>query len=232
MGYICPYCGEGLPEDEECPCQAIGSDDPGPGRAAKREQDRRRKRLMRANGPVESFTHAEIGERDDWVCGICQDPKRLVDPRPGAARALSPSLDHIVPVSGGGTHTRGNVRITHLWCNVERNSGEPSSPEYMRAKLSRLLDGTPVPEELHRSQFPSWRWPASPRIEYMIALYIAAGQVAADPATETGRRGRETSPAGSATTPGAEGSIGWPESASADPRSRPGGDPAGELGLM
>jgi hypothetical protein len=22
MGYICPYCGEGLPEDEDCPCSA------------------------------------------------------------------------------------------------------------------------------------------------------------------------------------------------------------------
>jgi 5-methylcytosine-specific restriction endonuclease McrA len=181
MGYICPHCGEGLPEDEECPCQAIGDDDLGRGRAAKRGQDRRRKCLIRANGSVESFTHAEIGERDDWVCGICQDTNRLVDPQPGAARALSPSIDHIVPVSGGGPHTRTNVRITHLWCNVERNSGEPRSPEYMRAKLSRLVDGTPVPEELHRSQFPSWRWPASPHIEYMIALYIAAGQVAADP---------------------------------------------------
>jgi hypothetical protein len=73
------------------------------------------------------------------------------------------------------------VRITHLWCNVERNSGEPVSAIYMRAQLSWLLDGTQVPEELHRSRFPSWRWPASPRIEYMIALYISAGKVAADP---------------------------------------------------
>jgi hypothetical protein len=73
------------------------------------------------------------------------------------------------------------VRITHLWCNVERNSGEPASPEYMRAQLSLLLDGTPVPEELHRSRFPSWKWPASPRHEYMIALHIASGRVAPDP---------------------------------------------------
>jgi hypothetical protein len=28
---------------------------------------------------------------------------------------------------------------------------------------------------------PSWQWPANPRIEYMIALYIASGQVDADP---------------------------------------------------
>jgi hypothetical protein len=73
------------------------------------------------------------------------------------------------------------VRITHLWCNVERGNGKPVSPEYMRAQLSRILDGVPVPEEIHRSRFPSWRWPASPRMEYMVALHIAAGRVAADP---------------------------------------------------
>jgi hypothetical protein len=27
MGYICPYCGEGLPEDETCPCQLFGDDE-------------------------------------------------------------------------------------------------------------------------------------------------------------------------------------------------------------
>ena len=183
MGYICLYCGEGLPEDEDCPCQAISDTlhNLAPGRAAKRQQDSRRRDQMRASGPVESFTAAEIGQRDGWLCGIGQDSTRLVDPRPGAPRALSPSLDHIVPVSSGGPHTRDNARITHLWCNVERNIGEPPSPEYMRAQLLRLLDGTPVPEEIHRSRFPSWQWPASPRHEYMVALHIAAGRVAAAP---------------------------------------------------
>ena len=50
----------------------------------------------------------------------------------------------------------------------------------MRAALSRLLDGTPVPEDLHRSRYPSSRWPAKPRTEFMIALYIVAVHVAAD----------------------------------------------------
>jgi hypothetical protein len=49
------------------------------------------------------------------------------------------------------------------------------------AKLSQALDGAPVPEELHRSRAPSWRWPASQRVEYMIALYITAGWVTGDP---------------------------------------------------
>jgi hypothetical protein len=31
MGYICPYCGEGLPDDETCPCQSfVGNEDDEP----------------------------------------------------------------------------------------------------------------------------------------------------------------------------------------------------------
>jgi 5-methylcytosine-specific restriction endonuclease McrA len=175
MGYICPYCGEGLPEDELCPCQSGGPFDD-----RQRGNDHRRRIQMKANGPAEAFKRAEIGDRDRWVCGICQDQERLVDPRTGAPRALSPSIDHVIPLSAGGAHTRANVCIAHLWCNVEKNAGPAPDPEYMRAALTRILDGTPVPEELHRGQHSSWAWPARPRIEYMIALYIAAGRVAAD----------------------------------------------------
>ncbi len=136
---------------------------------------------MRNAGSVEAFTAAEIGDRDGWVCGICQDGTRLVDPSSGAPRALSPSIDHIVVVSAGGQHAPANVRITHLWCNVERGGGRARSPQYMRARLSQVLDGVPVPEELQRSRAASWRWPASLRVEYMIALYITAGWVEGDP---------------------------------------------------
>lgn len=65
---------------------------------------------MRANGPVESITVDEVGERDDWICGICQDTSRQVDPSPGALWALSPSIDHIIPVSSGGTQEPACVR--------------------------------------------------------------------------------------------------------------------------
>jgi hypothetical protein len=111
----------------------------------------------------------------------------LVDRGPGAPRALSPSIDHIVPLSRGGQHVKANVRIAHLWCNVEKNNSDDPSPEYMRARLSQIMDGTPIPEELYRSCFAPSRWRVRRRrrvrrrLEYMIALYIAVGRVAADP---------------------------------------------------
>jgi 5-methylcytosine-specific restriction endonuclease McrA len=37
---------------------------------------------------------------------------------------MSPSLDHILPLSKGGTHEPRNVQLAHLGCNVRKyNSG-------------------------------------------------------------------------------------------------------------
>lgn len=181
---------------------------------ATRDQDRRRRAAMRRNGPTESFTVAEIGERDGWLCGICLDPAHLVEQlpamqvgeipiealvaedvppeeevpeevRPLARRPLSASIDHIVPIAKGGSHTRENVQIAHLFCNIEKNSSDPDSrwvrPEYVRALLAQRVDGIPIPEGIHRACSPSWAYPASRRVEYMIALLIAIGDMAADP---------------------------------------------------
>jgi hypothetical protein len=85
-------------------------------------------------------------------------------------------------------------------------------------------DGTPVPEELHRSRSPSWRWSASPRVEYMIAVYIAADRVAADPRYgNPATRLADTARQRSAATPCDPGSTGPTRSADADPGSMPGG---------
>ncbi|WP_420811833.1 HNH endonuclease [Kutzneria albida] len=49
------------------------------------------------------------------MCGLCNEhiDYTLSWPNPG-----SPSLDHIVPLSRGGSHTYENVQAAHLGCNV------------------------------------------------------------------------------------------------------------------
>lgn len=78
-----------------------------------------RRRARKASAAVEKFRPVEIFERDGWRCGICtRKVNRLLawpDPR-------SPSLDHIVPLSLHGDHTRANVRLAHLDCNVKRGN--------------------------------------------------------------------------------------------------------------
>lgn len=68
--------------------------------------------------PSESISPLDIYERDGWTCGICTEPMdrdlRYPDP-------MSPSLDHIVPLSKGGHHVRDNVQASHLLCNVIKN---------------------------------------------------------------------------------------------------------------
>ena len=77
----------------------------------------RRARLL--SNDWESFDPVEIYERDGWVCGICELPvdRALAWPDP-----LSVSLDHIIPVSLDGPHTRANTRCSHLGCNSKRGN--------------------------------------------------------------------------------------------------------------
>jgi hypothetical protein len=86
-----------------------------------------------ADGPVDTLA---VFDRDNWVCGICGDaidpagrwqrPERDagVEGRSDGAQSEEnkwlPSLDHIVPLSRGGSHSMDNVRAAHALCNSWR----------------------------------------------------------------------------------------------------------------
>ena len=78
--------------------------------------DRRRDALLRGATVGERFTNLQVFERDHWVCGICGGgvDSGLKYPDP-----MSPSLDHVVPISKGGAHSFSNVQCSHLICNVK-----------------------------------------------------------------------------------------------------------------
>lgn len=71
-----------------------------------------------ATGPVERFTVDDLLERDGYDCGICGTPI-LREPYP---HPKSPSVDHIKPLSKGGSHTLTNARAAHLRCNISRGA--------------------------------------------------------------------------------------------------------------
>lgn len=62
----------------------------------------------------EPFNRIEVFDQDGWRCGICHKKidKRLKFPHP-----KSVSLDHIVPMFEGGSHTRVNAQAAHFICN-------------------------------------------------------------------------------------------------------------------
>lgn len=87
-----------------------------------------RKARIRGAPVVERFTRAEIYERDNGRCHICG---RKV---PRSAY----HIDHLVPVSRGGEHSRRNVAVACPSCNQHRNVNGP-------AQLRLGLDE--IPEE-------------------------------------------------------------------------------------
>lgn len=59
----------------------------------------------------------KIYERDNFQCGLCGKKVDLSLPYPDK---LSASLDHVIPLSKGGTHTEKNVQLSHLHCNLSK----------------------------------------------------------------------------------------------------------------
>ena len=53
------------------------------------------------------------------ICRLCSDSVSLSVAWP---HPMSPSIDHVVPVSLGGTDDLTNLRLTHLACNVRRGN--------------------------------------------------------------------------------------------------------------
>lgn len=84
----------------------------------RRSSTQRRRVRQKNNGPVEKFLDIEIFERDGWICQICFT---LVDKMLIKPNLKSKSLDHIIPVAKGGTHTRSNVQLAHLECNLYKS---------------------------------------------------------------------------------------------------------------
>lgn len=94
-----------------------------------RRQNRRRRRLRKWQTEYlfDRFGDWEIFERDHWVCQICHLPvRREVD----ANHNQAPTIDHIFPISRGGSHRRDNVWCTHRICNTLKNEMLPTQLGY------------------------------------------------------------------------------------------------------
>lgn len=70
----------------------------------------------RGSADAENFSLDEIFERDSGLCHLCGQKVARKTKR----RRDGPSMDHIVPVSQGGPHTRENVALAHFSCNASR----------------------------------------------------------------------------------------------------------------
>lgn len=111
-------CGTDAAYQRGCRCDPCRTAHNAADRTKTARENRRRARKRATQ--VDDFTNMEIYERDGWRCHICKrqvltQPRRKRDP-------LMASLDHIVPLSQGGTHTRDNVACSHLRCNLRKHA--------------------------------------------------------------------------------------------------------------
>lgn len=79
----------------------------------------RRRRARKSNVEAEEFTNADVRMFHGDDCYLCGERInfRLRWPNP-----KSPSLDHVIPLSRGGTHTLENCAMTHWECNHKKNA--------------------------------------------------------------------------------------------------------------
>jgi len=99
------------------------------GRAAKS----RRRAMKRTNGRCDLIDPVEVFESVGYVCQGCgkdTDSARRGTPHPDA-----PELDHIVPLSKGGTHTWGNVTLLCRACNQSKSDEMPDWIDDRQATL-------------------------------------------------------------------------------------------------
>lgn len=107
----CPECGDDFCRVSFNPDHLASYCSP---RCRSRAADHRR-RTLKTGSFVANVPRKRIYERDGWRCQICHKAvnRKAVVPHPKA-----PTIDHIIPLAGGGTHEPSNVQLAHFMCNA------------------------------------------------------------------------------------------------------------------
>ena len=89
--------------------------------------DSARNRIKGSNksSKVEIVEPLEIFHRDGWTCQICYKPVNPKSIDPYDPQRVT--LDHRLPISLGGAHTKTNLQTAHLACNSSKGA-RPQSP--------------------------------------------------------------------------------------------------------
>lgn len=110
----CKYCGRAFEQhnksyfcSEECRRKYKNL-------SKQRKKDDRTKQAKKNGNYDKSITLAKVYKRDHGVCYICGKHLILND---DYNRLDAPTIEHVVPICRGGTHTWGNVRLACRACN-------------------------------------------------------------------------------------------------------------------
>ena len=79
-----------------------------------------RRRIAQYGAKSEPVDRLVVFNRDKWMCGLCG--KRTIRSRLGQRHPKAPTLDHVTPLSKGGSHTYDNLQCAHLRCNMDKGN--------------------------------------------------------------------------------------------------------------
>lgn len=111
----CLHCGDPFTE-----IRRQGSGSNYCSRLCTRRSSRAARRARMRNVEREAISRYRIFERDAWCCHLCGD---LIN-RDAVApyHPMAPTIDHVMPLARGGSHTMANLRAAHFICNTRKNS--------------------------------------------------------------------------------------------------------------
>ena len=112
---ICPVCNEiYYGREKYCSAQCRK-------RQKYRNKDAKRRARIRAQIVSKDISLQRLYARDKGKCYLCGDMCKWDDceytDNAFIAGNLYPSIDHVIPLVKGGTHSWGNVRLAHRICN-------------------------------------------------------------------------------------------------------------------
>lgn len=81
-----------------------------------------KRRAIYAQG--DQIDHLTLFNLYNWICNICEEP---INPKLRFPHRMAATVEHVTPLSKGGTHTWDNVRPAHATCNFQKGASEPET---------------------------------------------------------------------------------------------------------
>jgi 5-methylcytosine-specific restriction endonuclease McrA len=81
---------------------------------------KRRRKAARLGNRVEKYTDRQVLEKYGMACHICNEAINFLAPRKAGINGWQRGfqVDHVIPLSKGGSDTLDNVRPSHGLCNM------------------------------------------------------------------------------------------------------------------
>jgi len=80
-----------------------------------------KRRAVYAQG--DDIDHLTLFNLFAWTCWVCKNP---INPRLRFPNYMAATVEHIIPLCKGGTHTWDNVAPAHAKCNFDKGDSLPN----------------------------------------------------------------------------------------------------------